>query len=103
MAQNTSARARPKGRGNAAWAAFSRPKPRFRGSLGARALDFWATCCSRGPLCPGVYKNPQGSSVEGDPEFRASLCNLVFRFVVVVVVLLLVVVLAIRVKERETV
>ena len=47
-------------------------------------------------------KTPQGSSVEGDPEFRASCCNFVFGFVVVVLPLL-VLGLAIRVKERECV
>ena len=85
-------------------AAETRPKPRFRGPLGARALAFWATCCSRGPLCPGVYKNPPGVFSWGKSRVLASFCNLIFRFVlVVVVVVLLAVVLAIRVKERECV
>ena len=87
------------GRGRGCTAAETRPRPRFRSPLGARAPALWATCFPRGPLSPGAYKYPPGVFSLSRSRVRANFCNLIFRFVVVVVVLL-VVVLAIRVKER---
>jgi len=76
---------------------------RVSAALWARAPALWATCRSRGPLSPGVYKNPPGVFSLSRSRALASFCNLIFRFIVVVVILHLVVVLAIRVKERECV
>ena len=81
----------------------TRPRPRFRGPLGARACALGHVLLTWLPFLLVPINTPLGSSVWQDPEFRASCCNFVFRFVVVVVVVLLVVVLAIRAKERECV
>ena len=71
-------RARTKGHGNAAWAAFPRQYRRAR----ARALG---QGLPPSPLSLGAYKYPPGVFSWEISKTIASRCNLIFRIVVVLV------------------